>query len=189
MGFSISWMAFRDLSKGDVLARMGFRDLGELDRANEAPFSIAELPDRWILVFSNDFKYGAPENVRRFADGATVVSCQVDEHVMVSAAHCLIDRAHAWSVSHDGGELGPYDLEVTGEPPPALHAMKQQLFAEQDANGGEGAKVDFGFDVPVQLAMELTGYLHDRWSFPWGEPAFTVIEPKRWFRLPFLRRG
>jgi len=181
-------MAFHNLGKRDVLGRMGFRDLGELDKANDAPFSIAELPDRWVVVFSNDFECGAPENVRRFAGGATVVSCQVEEHVMVSAAHCFTNRAHTWSVTHDGGQAGPYDLQVTGEPPPGLGPIKQRLLAERDAIGGEASNVDFGFDVPVELAMELTGYRHDRWSFPWGEPSFTVVEPRPRFSWPFVRR-
>jgi len=188
LGFSISWAAFHQFSKPDVLGRLGFRDRGEVDEANEAPFSMAELPDRWVVVFSNDFEWGSPENVRRFAAGATVVSCQIEEHVMFSAAHCFTNGVHAWSVSHNGEQSGPYDLAVTGGPPPALDAIKQRFLAEQDANGGENADVDFGFDVPVQLAMELTRYRHDRWEFSWGEPAFTVIEPRRSFGLPFLRR-
>jgi hypothetical protein len=169
------------------LSRLQFRDRGEVDEANEAPFSIAELPTGWVVVFSNDFAWGSSEHVPRFAVGGTVVSCQIDEHVMVSAAHCFTNRAHAWSVSHNG-QSGPYDLAVTGEPPLGLDAITHRMFAEQDVNGGEKADIDFGLDVPVQLAMELTGYRHDQWKFSWGEPAFTVIEPRRRFGVPFLRR-
>lgn len=171
-----------------MLDRLRFRDRGEVDEANEAPFSIAELPNHWTVVWSNDFSYGAPENVHRLAGAMTVVSCQVEEHAMYSAAHCVTKGAHAWSVWHDGGQLGPYDLHVTGDPPPALDAIKRRLFAEQDARGGEAADVDFGFDMPIELALDVTGYRHDQTRFPWGEPTFTIIEPNRWFSPPFLRR-
>lgn len=37
MGFSISWLAFKGLSKAEVLKRTGFRDSGAYDEANESP--------------------------------------------------------------------------------------------------------------------------------------------------------
>jgi hypothetical protein len=189
MGYSISWVAFREMTKPDVLARLRFRDLGEVDEANEAPFSIAELPNRWIVVFSNDFEYGAPKNVRPLSGGTMLASCQVEEHVMFSAAHGFAEGAHAWSVWHDGGEVGPYDIHASGEPPAQFEAIKRRLQEEQDANGGEAGDVDFGFDIPVELAADVTSYRHDQWKFPWGEPRFTVVEPTRSFWLPFIRRG
>jgi hypothetical protein len=174
------------MSRGDLLRRLGFRDLGEVDEANEAAFSIAEIPN-WTVVFSNDFEYGAAGNIRGLSRGSTVVACQVEEHVMVSATHCLTNGALSWSVRHDGGEHGPYDLHVDGELPAAFDGIKRRLHAEQDADGGAEANVDLGFDIPLELAMDATGYRHDQLQFSWGEPTFTVIERRRLFNLPFLR--
>jgi hypothetical protein len=55
MGFSISWVAFKNLSMAEVLKRSGFRDSGTEDEANETPFSLAELPTGWAILFSDDF--------------------------------------------------------------------------------------------------------------------------------------
>ena len=63
MGFSISWLGFKALSKAEILRRTGFRDTGAYDEANESPFSLAELPNGWTILFSNDFDYGAGEHL------------------------------------------------------------------------------------------------------------------------------
>ena len=175
MGFSISWVAFKNLSKAEVLKRSGFRDSGTEDEANEAPFSLAELPTGWVVLFSNDFEYGAAEHLIGLSSGAMVLSCQVEEHVMFSAAHCYSNGREAWSVWHNS-ERGHYDLSTRGTPPAEFAPIKIGLNAKQDDSGGATSIVDYTFDIPVDLAAELTGYRHDRWKFDWGQPIFTVLE-------------
>jgi len=41
----------------------------------------------------------------------------------------------------------------------------------------EWAPVDYLFDIPIELAAEVTGYRHDRSEFAWGQPHFTKVEP------------
>jgi len=175
MGFSISWVAFKDLSKAEVLERAGFRDSGVVDEANEAPFSCAELPTGWVVLFANDFDYGAPEHLVGLTAGAMALSCQAEEHIMFSAAHCYTNGREAWSVAHDS-ERGLYDLSTRGNLPREFPLIKTRLTRQQDDSGGAASDVDHTFDVPVELAAELTGYRHDRWKFDWGQPNFTVLE-------------
>ena len=178
MGFSISWVAFQGLPKAEVLARTRLRDTGHLDEANEAPFSVADLPMGWVVLFSNDFSFGSAEHLNGLSTGATLISCQVHESIMFSATFCSVDGKDVWGVWHDG-QKGGYDLTVSGRTPSQLGAIRDSLHSEQDRHGGVKSEVDFGFDIPVELAAAFTQYRHDRWKFAWGEPRFYVLERTR----------
>jgi hypothetical protein len=78
MGFSISWLGFKALSKTEVLRRTGLRDTGLSDEANESSFSIAEIPTGSTILFSNDFDYGSAEHLIALSTGATVLACQIE---------------------------------------------------------------------------------------------------------------
>ena len=178
MGFSISWLAFKALSEMEVLKRTGFRDTGVYDEANESPFSLAELPTGWTILFANDFDYGSAEHLIALSAGAMIVACQAEEHVMFSAAHCCAEGRESWSVWHDC-ERGRYDLSVRGALPAELEPIRKRLIAKQDESGGARSNVDYTFDIPVELACELTGYRHDFSKFDWGQPHFTRLERDR----------
>lgn len=139
------------------------------------PFSLAELPTGWAILFSNDFNYGSAERLIGLSAGATVLACQAEEHIMFSAAHCCADGREAWSVWHDSAR-GRYDLSTQGALPAEFEPIRKRLTAAQDADGGARGLVDYTFDIPVELAAELTGYRHDRWKFDWGQPHFTTLE-------------
>jgi len=94
---------------------------------------------------------------------------------MFSAAHCYANRQEAWSVSHDGAR-GRYDISAHGALPLAFAPIKTRLNARQDESGGAASDVDYTFDIPVELAAELTGYRHDRLRFDWGRPNFMELE-------------
>ena len=68
-----------------------------------------------------------------------------------------------------------YNLEVEGSPPEFFEGVRARLLKEQDDNGGTEAKVDYVFDIPVELASMFCGYRHDRWKFDWGQPSFTCL--------------
>jgi hypothetical protein len=176
MGFSISWIGLK-VSKSRALELLGFRDTGELDEANEAPFSAAGLPNGWTIIWSNDFDYASHPDVTRHSLTEPMVGCHVEEHVMFSSCHNAENGDFLWNVCHDAQE-GIYDIHSTGATPVEFDAIVAQQRAEQDRAGGEAADVDHIFDAPIKLAAAITGYRHDRWSYDWGEPQFTVIEPK-----------
>jgi len=178
MGYSISWIAFQAKDKRHVLPSLGFVDTGEADEANESPVSAAALPTGWYVVFFNDYTFTTPERLAKFSAGCTVVACQVEEHVMASAALLYKNGCRVWTVTHES-ERGRYDLSIGGDPPDLFRDLRDSLLKEQDDAGGEKADVDFVFDVPVQLAAELCGYRHDRWKFDWGEPVFSRLEPAK----------
>ena len=177
MGFSISWIALRGVEKAEALRRLGFRDVGSEDEANESPFSATYIPTGWTLIFSNDVDYGSAEHLRQISAGTTAVSCQVEEHVMFSAAHSSTDGHDDWSIWHDS-QNGMQDLHTSGVLPVAFATTKARLLAEQDHD--KDGQVDYVFDIPIDVAQAITGYRHDLWDFPWGpHPHWTVIEPRR----------
>jgi hypothetical protein len=178
MGYSISWIAFQDKGKDDVLPLIGLIDTGEADEANESPVSAATLPTGWYVVFFNDYFFPTPERLAKFSVGCVVIACQVEEHMMASASFFYKNGCHVWTVTHES-ERGRYDLSVDGDLPDLFPDLRDGLLKQQDDAGGGKADVDFVFDVPVQLAAKLCGYQHDRWKFDWGEPVFSRLEPAK----------
>jgi hypothetical protein len=175
MGFSISWFGFENKSKAEVLALFGLRDLGTVDEANGALFSVAELPTGWTILFVNDYEFGGDAEVlAEVSRVGYVVACQAEEHVMASAARGYRDGREEWQVVHDSSR-GRDDIAVRGQPPARLTKIRRRLAAQQQ-EPGEWPRVDFLFDVPVELAASETGYRHDRHRFDWGQPQFTAAE-------------
>lgn len=179
MGFSIAWVAVRGLSKDDILARLGLADTGEPDEANETPVSGAALPGGGYLVFFNDFGHPAAQagSMALLSAGAEALGCQVEEHVMASAAFLYRDGTKVWEVVHLADE-GLYHLEVGGTPPALLETIHAEMRATQDEQGGLEAEVDCLFEVPLMLATALYGYRHDEAALLSGETlAFTELVP------------
>jgi len=186
LGYSISWCSLR-ASKESALRALGFKETDEVDQANEAPFSAAYLPSGWSIVWANDVDFASPGNLERLHLPTPVIACQIEEHSMYSACHEVNDGLLSWSVWHDA-QVDVYDLNSFGNVPQEFEAIAAAQRAEQEANGGTEAGVDYIFDAPVELAMALTSYRHDRWRFDWGEPRFTAIKRRHRPRLGLFRR-
>jgi hypothetical protein len=178
MGFSISWIAISGKTKSEVLARLSLVDTTEDDEANESPVSGAQLPNDWYLLFLNDLihPFVSEAELRRLSSDCTVLGCQIEEHVMASAAFCYSQGARIWNITHEA-EKGTYNLVESGNPPSGYSELRSRLVAEQDSEGGDDADVDWIFDIPVSLAYELCGYRHDNVYLKSGETArFTKLE-------------
>lgn len=175
MGFKISWIAFEGMDKADVLSRMAMSDTGKPDEAYEASFSLAQLPTGWSVLFANDFEYASDRRMAPLSAGGRLIALQVHEGVMCARAVEFRNGQLIWWVGHDSEE-GIEHLDAEGDLPAAFAVVRARLFAEQAENGGTEADVDYIFDVPVELAAELTGYRHDQAMFDWGEPLFTAVE-------------
>lgn len=178
MGFKISWIGFNGLERTECLARLGMAETSVVDEANEAPFSLAVLPNGWIILFANDFEYVTEERLAKLSRGATVIGCQIHEGIMYADAVLYNDGKPVWSISHFAGD-GRLDLTISGAPPAEIEQIRDRLIAEQKKNDAAGAGKDFIFDIPVEAASLVTGYRHDQWRFDWGEPVFHELKPAR----------
>lgn len=170
MGYAISWLGV-PLGKAEALQRLSFRDTGIPDEANEASFSVAELPTGYTILFSNDFDYWSSDRVIAASVGIVAVGCQVEEHVMYSASHIAENGRLAWGTAYDS-DVGTMD--TTGDLPIEYASILAAATAEQSTASDT---VDHLFSVPLTLAAQITGYEHDRWEYDWGRPDFTAIEP------------
>ncbi len=130
MGFSVSWLGFENVAKANVLARFGLRDAGLADGANEALFSIAQLPTGWTILFVNDFAFGSDSAMlSELSQRGRVVACQVEEHAMVSAARAYLQGQEEWAVAHDSAR-GVYDVSSRGRPPGDFADIQRRLTAK-----------------------------------------------------------
>ncbi len=85
------------------------------------------------------------------------------------------DGRQVWSVSHDGSEGGD-QLDVEGELPAVFEELKQEAVAAQAESEADGGGVNFVFDIPLDLAAEITGFRHDEMGFDDDIAPFTVLE-------------
>jgi hypothetical protein len=177
MGFKICWMAVQGVGKDELLSREHLQDTGRIDEAQEAPWSGAQLPDGWFLLWSNRFDDLSADRLARLSSGGRLVGCQVHEGVMESLAVGYSDGQEVWAVSHDS-DRGPTDLTVRGRPPAGFKDIRMRLLEEQRVENLGEALVDYVVDIPIELANSICGYRHDRWKFDWGQPNFTELEPK-----------
>lgn len=174
MGFDISWIGFNGLDREECLRRLRMTATDEVDEAQEEPFSLAELPNKWIILWANDFGYVSDKRLAALSVGATVIGCHIHEGVMFSDATLFNAGRKIWSISHYAGD-GLLNLTITGEPPADVLAIRDRLLAEQKA-AGPASEVDHVFDIPVEAAQLVTSYRHDQWKFDWGEPVFHVLK-------------
>ncbi|EKU75730.1 MULTISPECIES: hypothetical protein [Sphingobium] len=195
MGFKISWLAFEALDKATLLDALGFHDTGASDEANEAPFSAAQLPNGWSIIWSNDFGWIETQSVKLPFPTKRTIACQLHEGLMFSAAHGAKDGIEMWSLSHDA-QTDLHNLSMTGDLPATFPAIRDRLFEEQKAEDAGSAEVDFIFDIPIELAQSVTGFRHDLWEMDGRRPNWSVIEPKSpprpqhsFFKWPFKRKG
>jgi|ERR1700683_96786 hypothetical protein len=184
MGYALSWAATK-VSAETVHSVLGLRPTGKREEIPKSDMVGVELRGGWYLVFYRGCTAAnqARKSLSRLGE---VVYCSVEEHVMVSAASVWKGGKCLWSVVHDG-QKGICDLQVEGRLPASFASIRDRQKAKQDAGeklaiGGEEFAVDHIFDVPVDLAHELTGFRHDR-DVPGVEGnAYTVLEKakKRW---------
>jgi len=74
MGFKISWVGFHGLTRREVIKTIGGVDCEIVDEANEAPFSLAELPGGWFILWSNDFGFVSEESLQSWSARGPVVA-------------------------------------------------------------------------------------------------------------------
>jgi hypothetical protein len=191
MGFAVSWVAISGKEPQRVLEELGLARTGEKEEFPESELTCASLPGSWFLVCVNEFD--SPITSERVLSslsvGCKLVSCQIEEHIMLSSATCYSNGSQSWRVEHDA-QQSIYHLSTIGSPPPQLAEAHAKLQQEQDNAGGAGADVDYIFDVPVVVAQAITSYRHDMdiegadsEPFEVLRQAVTARQTKPWWKL------
>lgn len=108
MGLSISWIAVSTKAKADILQSLSLVDTSFL-KGFADPYTRAPV-------------------LQRLSAGCSVLVCQVEEHVMVSAACMYQNGLKIWSATHDSAR-GISHLESEGVPPPLLDTIHAEMKA------------------------------------------------------------
>jgi hypothetical protein len=175
MGFSLVWIAAQGIDKDAFLERVGFEDTGEVDEYFEQDHTGGDIPGGWYVLMSEDFGLLEAGKLAKWSADARLVAAAVHEGTMNSLAMEWRNGAQVWSVAHDGSDGGDR-LEVEGALPDVFEELKQEAEAAQAESEKEGGGVDFAFDIPLDLAAEITGFRHDEMGFDDDIAPFTVLE-------------
>lgn len=143
----------------DVLAELGFCRTGEFEEIPESLMTGAGLPSGWYVVIVNRFDFIDGVRLDRLSIGAEVVTCAVEDHVMISAASGWSNGQRQWWIRHEA-ERNVRHLETVGALPPDFAAIRDRLGRKQDT-AGRAPVVDYIHAVPIELAKALTGFRHD----------------------------
>ena len=174
MGFSLSWIAIKGHSPHEVHTTMGARSTGRREDFPESRLSAAQLPNGFYLVVF-DREELAPAKLRQFSSKFDLLYGFVEEHVMYSSVAAWHRGEQLWSVVHDA-QKDILHLEVNGSPPANFAAIRDRLIAQQLREDPQKPEVDYVFDIPVELAKELTTYRYDHDIEGMGPGAFEILE-------------
>lgn len=161
MGRANAWISVRGLDRSEVVERLGCRETSRPAEWGRADLSLGDMGNGWLVVRCLAFDHPTRELLEAMSVDAEVLSCQINEYVMVSIARGYRDGRQIWSAVHEP-EKGIFSLIVDGSPPPELAEIERRLRAEQEAEGGEEAEVDLMFDAPSEIVAALSGYRDDQ---------------------------
>jgi hypothetical protein len=173
VGVAIGWLAVRGKDADAVLAELDLVRNEQTATDARRGFAIA-LPSGWFVVVT---RFASPliaeASLRPLSRGCTVVTCEQEDHTMVSAATCYINGLRTWHVEHDGQEGATRHVVCKGEPPRAFDAIHARIEALQDASDAEGDDADHFYSLPPELAQSVTTFDVDLRANAYGEVVFT----------------
>lgn len=179
----MSWLAVRGKDPAAVRSELGVHGTGRHESVPDSPLLAADLPTGWYLVLGNRCDLSETQPLAELSSCGEVVTCFVEEHVMYSSASYWRDGRRVWSIMHDL-QRGAAHLETEGTLPPAFAPVRDRLSAEL---AGKQDRVDYIFDVPVEVAKALTGFRHDEDIPGMSDEAYEILEKrgreKRWWEV------
>ena len=172
MGFNVSTVSIRGLPESDVHALLGLKSTGRSEEDPDSPVVAATLPSGWYLIYFNDHDHPDLGILAQQFPSVEFLCCETSETVKYSAVRFWQSGKLKWSVVHDSSK-GFDHLEIRGELPPTWSLIDQRLRTLQKA---KAKGVDHLFDIPVELARDITGFRYD--GNPGGYPVdcFSVLE-------------
>lgn len=171
MGFSISWLAIKTEDLTGFFELAGVSPTTEADEWLESPISGGGWGQGWYLLQAQgcDHPMISGDSLSKLSALGEVIACSVEEHLMVSTAESWNQGSRNWRLIHNAQE-GMYHLSADGDLPSHYASIKEELFSQQNSEGGEDADVDLVFEIPLEVARKLCGYKHDEDCTDWVPP-------------------
>lgn len=162
MGLCLSWLAIKGKSPQAVREELGFQSTGEEGSFPEFPLSAVVTAQGWYVIAAYREERVVPDSILQqlASPGCELVTCFLEEHVMVSEAAGWKDGKKVWSVSHDA-QKSIKNLVATGDLPEEFAAIRDRLVSQQDEEDADEPGCDYIFDVPLETAKSVTGFSHD----------------------------
>ena len=183
MGERRAWWVVQGVSREQVLQTFGLRATGAAEIDGDWDIDCAALSDGWTLVRFDPYSGGLTDRVlAAVSSDCRVITCSINGTSMVSAAGEWVRGKQLWSIEHDGGHEGVYDLETEGTLPACYEPLRESVLAAQaladqatelelrkprstrDRYAAMG--VDLVFDLPIDVVGVLTGYRHRDMKVP-----------------------
>jgi hypothetical protein len=169
VGFNMSWIFVDQIDLNELFAALDVRSTGEAADpydlgTGRVPLAGLKPKDGWCAIFGHysfvlDITIGIdPPRLMRLPTKSQAVSCVVLEHANISYANLWQDGRHIWEVRHQPNMEQPDHLEFWGDLPPAFIGIWDAALQKRRKIGG----ADYVFDVPIDVAAEITGFRHDR---------------------------
>lgn len=175
MGFSVEWVAFKDMSADAVCDAIGAQRTGEHGELFDADLMGAELPNGMYLLFidgrGKHMGMGIDLPEKTGIEGeAFSYTCQ--DNSMTTMLSGWRDRQQLWDImrypgieedNHPDDDASPPGFSVNGELPEAASRIMLKAQQEQQKADEVGDQmVDYLYEVTADLGYELTGFQHDR---------------------------
>lgn len=178
MDFDISYYKFHGVVRADLLADLGLRDTGVADPTGAAPYAIADLPNGWFVIRTqNDTGLVKRYDRRSLSRQGRLVTCDVAAVDPVNRVGSYEQGEERWVVTHDGRNNDRLDLNVCGDVPDELLPLRRKAFDAAIHELKDPRSPDSMFDVPLELIKAVTGFRHDRPQDIQPVPVFTWLEP------------
>jgi len=175
MSFSLVWLAAQGIGKDEFLERAQFEDTGEVDEYFEAEHTGGELDSGWYVVVTEDAGLLEPAKLAVWSAGGRLVAAVIHEDTETSLAMEWRDGKQVWSVYHDGTADEP-QLAVEGKLPEVFDQIRREMTELEAEVAAQGGEFDAAFEVPLDLAEDITGFRHDEIGFDDEMPPFTILE-------------
>jgi|JI10StandDraft_1071094.scaffolds.fasta_scaffold65867_4 hypothetical protein len=174
-GISLAWFAVQGVAADELLERAGFVDTGEIDEYFEATHTGGELDSGWYVVVTEEAALLEPAKLAVWSAGGRLVAAVVHEETQTSLAMEWRDGKQVWSIYHDGTAEEP-QLSVEGQLPEVFEQIKREMAELEAEVAAQGGEFDAAFEVPLDLAEDITGFRHDEMGFDDEIPPFTILE-------------
>ncbi|KON66363.1 hypothetical protein KOEU_03360 [Komagataeibacter europaeus] len=178
MDFDMSYYKFHGVDRAALLDALGLCDTGEPDPDDEAPYAIADLPNGWFVIrTNNDSGLISDYDRKTLCREGRLVTCDVATVDPVSRAAGYANGEEIWTVQHDGRNNDHLDLDIEGDAPDALPDLHKKAFAAVEQGLVDPRGPGSMLDVPLELVRAVTGFRHDRPQDVRPTPVFTWLAP------------
>ncbi len=163
MGYSMSWVAMKGRNPDQFLSAMELSRAGQCQGYDESAMAATLLPSGWFLVLAKGCDHPILRGSTLAAaaqPGSRLIACSIEEQVMYSSAEEWRGGRQVWRIEHEA-QRGLMDLNVVGDLPRAAGNIRKAFAKLQSEAGGETAKVDHYFKIPLHIAKDIVGFKHD----------------------------